>query len=299
MNKIATTSTTSTLAQPSLTADPAVSYAIRRYHSEIEFKARVPTLPAALPAGDKAAITNRLADVRKALRGLAGLTEREAVGAALSAMFAGFPNAKGLDPHSTIATYIAKLSDLPAWAIVAACTDVEHGAVAGMSPDYPPSASRMYQIAESKVAELRIEKRKIETVLSARPADVPARTPEEIERIATKMKVFAEDRAAKEQPDPAMRARQQAENERQTAERIKRNDADIQREYRAHGLEPVMFNGRPVSLRLAHSMGATLYKIGKAPPPKCESTPEENDDAETTKDHQSDEPEQRADRGVG
>jgi hypothetical protein len=219
----------------------------------------------AIPKADKDAIEGRLAEVNRTLLPMRGMTNREKIGAALARMFSGFTNTKSLDPQTTIATYLVKLAELPAWAIEAAIYDVERGRVDGLSPDFPPSAARVFQLTEIKLTELREEKRKIETLVRAKVEEAP-HSPESVARVGAMMKSLSEKMggASIEGIKKAERDRKRTEADHRT---IKRNDASIILEYRMHGLEPVMVNGRPMSLSLARATGAKLVKRIATPEP--------------------------------
>lgn len=248
-------------------ADPATRRMLDHHHRQIAWHGNRATLEYALTTDDQDALKGRLATLRKVLAPTNAGTERQRIAEALSRMFSRFTNTGNVaNPRATIAAYVSGLADLPTWAVLAGIADVERGAVEGLSPDFAPSAPRLHQIAESKLAELREEHRKVELVLTARVDADPVRTPEEIARAGERIRAMhAEARhvlQAGTEQEAAARAARSAEA---TVATIARTDAMIVAEYRAAGLDPVMRGGRPVSLALARAVGARLRRPGEAP----------------------------------
>lgn len=248
-------------------ADPATLRMLDHHHRQIAWQGNRATLDYALTADDQDALKGRLATLRKVLAPTNAGTERQRIAEALSRMFSRFTNTGGVaNPRATIAAYVSGLSDLPTWAVLAGIADVERGAVEGLSPDFAPSAPRLHQIAEAKLADLREERGKVELVLTARVDADPVRTPEEIARTGERIRAMqAEARhvlQAGTEQEAAVRAARSAEA---TAATIARTDAMIIAEYTAAGLEPILRGGRPVSLALARSVGARFYRRGEVP----------------------------------
>ncbi|HWW46294.1 MAG TPA: hypothetical protein VNZ94_00445 [Xanthobacteraceae bacterium] len=241
-----------------LAADLIVADTLSRHHRKIQWAGNSPTIAHAVPAADRNALTGRLTVLRKALMPMNAMSDRQRIGTALMKLLAGYTNTAGItNPKATITAYIAKLDELPAWAIEAAINDIERGRVEGLSPDFPPSAARIFQVAETKLADVVREKGMVEQVLSARVVEqLPLRDPDEVQRIAASMRAMAEEFKAQVAGDKEEADQKQKELSRRT---IEANDQRILAEYRMRGLEPAMFNGRPVSLSLARITGAEIY----------------------------------------
>jgi hypothetical protein len=237
----------------------------------VTWHGNVAMLDTAIPSRERDALKSRLVECRRAMMPMNSISDREKIGLALTKLLSGFAHTGSMIPQITIAAYVSKLAELPAWAVEAAIADIDRGRVEGMSPDFPPSAARIFQLAEAKMSDVRSEQRRIEVVLNARVADGPARHPDEVRRVAESMKTFAADMAAKIQPETDEQNQKRRENDQRTKER---QDAALVLEYHMHGFEPVMFNGRPVSISLARTTGARLVPRVKAPAPKCEFSQE-------------------------
>lgn len=270
-----TTTTASRSTAPS-TIDPAPTPQMRmlvdRHHRAITWQGNVPTLMAAVPADTREAMKDRLTALRKALAPINSMAERDQVALALTRMFSRYVNTGSVsNQRATITAYVTALSGFPAWAVLKAIEEVERGAVEGMNPDFPPSAPRLCQIAEGHTAQPREEKAKVEAVLNARVDEVTQRDPDEVARVAAKMRAAADElgaRVAAEQGETEQRRRER------DAQKIAANDREIIREYHAAGIAPVMAsNGRPMSMTLARMSNLKLHQLGEAPPPACEFYP--------------------------
>lgn len=254
---------------PSLTADPSTANATENLYRRVTWRGNVAILDKQIPDHQQNALKARLAECRRAMMPTSSISERAKIGLALSRLFQGYAHtgSLGAGAESSVAAYVAKLSELPAWAVEAAIADIDRGRVEGMSPDFPPSAARIFQLAEAKTADVRSEQRRIEIVLQARVNEEPSRHPDEVRRVADSMRALANDIAAKNPPESDEEARRRKERIQRD---IERQDAAMILEYHMHGFEPVMFNGRPVSIALARATGARLVPRVKAPAPKCE-----------------------------
>lgn len=259
---------------PSLTADPATAHAAESLYRRVTWQGNVAVLDAPVPNRQREALKSRLVECRRALMPVNSISDRAKIGLALSRLFQGYAHTGSASPESSIAAYVAKLEELPMWAVEAAIADLARGRVEGMSPDFPPSAARIFQLAEAKMGDVKTEQRRIEVVLNARVAEEPARHPDEVRRVAESMKTFAAEMAAKNPTESEEATRERRERDQRNKER---NDAALVIEYHMHGFEPVMFNGRPMSMSLARATGARLIPRMKAPVPKCEFSQEPAD----------------------
>lgn len=252
--------TTSTVSRSTVEIDTpaAIRVTLDRHLRRIERRGSVAMIDAALPVADQESLKGRLAAIRKLLMPINSAADREQIGGALTRMFARYPNTGAMtNPRGTIAAYVAALTDLPLWATLAAIEDIERGAVEGLSPDFAPSAPRIYQTAEQHVAPLRGEKVRIETVLGARIDAQVERDPAEAARVGAQMRALADGTAARVALEQVEADRRQRERD---AASIARTETMILDEYRHHGIEPVMCNGHPIPLATARVTGAALTK---------------------------------------
>jgi hypothetical protein len=117
--------------------------------------------------------------------------DKRTAGSAIASMLTAWIYSGKGDPRDTIAGYITHLSDMPLFAIEDACRKVAKGYVDGLSPDFPPSAARLHQLAMDACAELKKEMADLHEVLTAKAHHEP--TDEERSRIAIGFKRLAED----------------------------------------------------------------------------------------------------------
>lgn len=169
------------------------------------------------------------------------------LGVAITAMLAGFLNAKSADPKATMAAYVAELSRYPAWAVERACRAIGSGQVPDLSPDYPPSAPRIAQIAQSFLSEHYAERARIQAVLDAKQAYVASE--EERERIAVGLKEVSERLRSKDDAE-ALRRKAEADTRAREA-----SADDVRRAREAAGLPPVAPGSVPVSPSLLKTLG--------------------------------------------
>ncbi|BEV44400.1 hypothetical protein [Afipia carboxidovorans] len=168
------------------------------------------------------------------------------LGLAITAMLAGFLNAKSADPKATTAAYVTELQRYPAWAVERACRAVGSGEVPGLSPDFPPSAARIAQIAQSHLDEHYAERTRIQTVLTAKLAYQPSQG--ERERIAEGFKEIS-DRLRQKDDGEALRRKAEADQRSREA-----SAADICRTREAAGLPPPAPGALPVSPSLLKTL---------------------------------------------
>src|ERR1700675_4849793 len=202
---------------PSLKPKPETAYAINRHSRQISHKGNIPTLPAPVPAEDKLAMISRLAECHKLMMPL-NANERAPLALALSLMFAGFNDHRAMDVEMIVTSYIRAFSTLPFWSVERAIFDIERGRVEGLSPDFRPTAARIFQVAEAKLAEIRAEKARIETILGAQVEDVPICDPAEVLRVEAKMKTFAAEFARQTEAQRETDDRKQKESAQRALE---------------------------------------------------------------------------------
>jgi len=104
---------------------------------------------------------------------------RSEIEEAVAALMMAYPSMRGLshvEAQVLIRKYADDLSDIPLWSIKAAARDISRGAVSDMSPDFPPSAPRVRQLADEHVEWCKKELRDLMLVLRAdvEPPEDPA-----------------------------------------------------------------------------------------------------------------------------
>jgi hypothetical protein len=129
--------------------------------------------------------------------------DREASGAAIATMLAGFPNA--VKPNETAeqvaAWYVQELElppAVPTWAVERACLDIRKGQAADIGPrTYPrPSTLAVRKLADAYAYKARCEINSITDVLRGRQAD-PVLTPEERAKLKLRWRGFADEMIAR------------------------------------------------------------------------------------------------------
>lgn len=204
-------------------------------------------------------LERRRRECRVLLRGLNGVGDQQQAALAVSLVLQGYSGRVG-DAQGTVSAYIDVLQDMPLWATQQACEDVRRGRVAGVNPDFPPSAARLHQVADEKLTPLRQELRKLDIVLDSKVHEIEQNIPAE-ERAAV-LKGIRETIA---QLNTASGMEDEAETEKRKA-RIRvqrdRDDEALVREYEHEGIVPHFdsHTKRPVSLRLARMLGLPLER---------------------------------------
>lgn len=102
------------------------------------------------------------------------------------------------------------------------------------------------------------------------PEDQP-RTAEEVERVQIGLKSFKDAMAQGNQAQEEARKARAAEINRQ---RDEADEVNRRMAYIVAGFEPVMVNGKTMTISLARAIGAKLIPRAKPPAPKCEFSPE-------------------------
>lgn len=126
-----------------------------------------------LPSITRGKMENRC---KLVLRSTVSATSSE-IEEAVAGLMMAYPSMRGLshiEAQVLIRKYAEDLADMPLWAIKAAGRDISRGAVSDMSPDFPPSAPRVRQLADDHVEWCKKELRDLMTILRAKvepPAD--------------------------------------------------------------------------------------------------------------------------------
>lgn len=95
---------------------------------------------------------------------------RSEIEEAVAALMMAYPSMRGLshvEAQVLIRKYADDLSDMPLWSIKAAARDISRGAVSDMSPDFPPSAPRVRQLADEHIEWCKKELRDLMVILKA------------------------------------------------------------------------------------------------------------------------------------
>lgn len=161
-----------------------------------------------------------------------------------------------------MAAYIHHLSEIPLFAIVAACADVKAGRVFDvdrrtgnrlpLDPDRPPSTIRLRQVAEKHVERMANEKWSFERILRAKRALDPPVSEQERKRVGDGLRSLASGLAKLSVED-------RIEKERLIADKVKKqqdeNDRRMLAQYEARGIRPVYVAGCLLSTHLSGKLG--------------------------------------------
>ncbi len=181
---------------------------------------------------EKAALGGRADELKLALRPISQASEEMRRAAeALAQLFLGFPSMRNVDAQAMITAYVQHMSDMPLFAVRAACDDVVKGKVKGLDPDWPPTSVRLVEIAEKHSRPLIEESIRISKTLTGKQTVVEV-SPEERARVGEKLKVMAQDMTkatGKEASDQAKAT---------LAKMASDNQEKILAEYRRLGIEP-------------------------------------------------------------
>lgn len=172
-------------------------------------------------------------------------------GAAIAEMFQGFITWKP-DPkikEQSIGWYVHELSDLPLFAIEAACMDVRMGRVPDLKPDFPPSSARMVQLAREHMIPVAAQYSRVKAVLQITVVRRDDTDPEMAARVSKNLRELADNLNAKH-------VQQETEEREKIAKKtIERNQKDVLAEYAAHGLTPIQAaKGITISMSLAKNI---------------------------------------------
>ena len=162
-------------------------------------------------ANEREALERRVSVLTLSLRH----TDDDAVDTALNVLFVTMkpPSGNDVEIEVTIAAYKSVLADLPAWAVVAACTDAINGR--GLSQTFAPAAAELRVRAERIAEPVMRERQRIRTVIEAADKGAPVQNDET--RAATMAKVeplLKEIRASAAEEDEKRKAIHRAAMER-------------------------------------------------------------------------------------
>jgi hypothetical protein len=193
--------------------------------------------PVALRRGltreEKAALQARVRELMMVLRPISQVSEEmKRAAEALAQMFLGFPSMRNVDAKAMITAYVQHMSDLPLYAIRAACDDVVKARVKGLDPDWPPTSVRLVEIAQSHTSGPIGESITIGKALAGKVHERET-TPQEKERIRLGLQRMSKDlqeKADQERIDRVAKTQQAVSDGTR---------AKILLEYRRLGIEPV------------------------------------------------------------
>lgn len=259
MNNLAPAVSTSTSTSLRTTADRATADLIGSFANRLEQDLGEWFLPALPTPEQRQRLVTRQSEVRQALRPISlSDADRQKAAIAITAMLTAWIHTGKADPKSTVAAYVMHMQDVPLFAIEKACADVARGYVEGVSPDFPPSAARLHQLAIDACEALAREEANIKKILSAKLAYTPS--PEERERVKEKFRLLAEAlKGMPADPETEQRKEEGARRIKEATERAKL------REYEALGVEPVYAAD---GFLLSPSL---LKQLGAMPKPKEDS----------------------------
>lgn len=87
---------------------------------------------------------------------------------AIAEMLGAFPAGSSGSEKAIVAKWLQVVSDLPSWAILRACAQIESGDAEGASLDYRPSAPRLKAVAKEVMVPWLEELAQVRAVLSAK-----------------------------------------------------------------------------------------------------------------------------------
>lgn len=95
------------------------------------------------------------------------------------------------DPQGLIAAYVQAMSDLPIFAVLAACEDAKAGKIKGQDSDFMPSTALMIPAAEKRVFPVEGERLMIQKTLDGKVAD-PELTREQKDKLHVGLRAVAD-----------------------------------------------------------------------------------------------------------
>jgi hypothetical protein len=220
---------------------------------------------------ERKTLSKRARDLESVIAALgsAGMGEAKKL---LAQFFLGYPSLLNADAPGLITAYISDLRSVPLFALRAALDDIKHGRITvsdgkgrqmPLDKDWPPSSSRIYDIAVKISEPSWQEFTKINRVLGTVQLARPDMTDDERERVKLKIKSLHSQFTKSVATDDAnvIDANQEAEL-RAEAERARQQQAR-EMEYRSAGLEPIYADEKKtiiVSLPLMLLMGHRIKK---------------------------------------
>lgn len=182
MNQIAKTSHTTSISQQTV-RDRELSILVASFGNKVALEKDGTWWLEQLPTTEqRRGIVERQSSINRTLQAASmSDADKTRIARAVAQALAGWVNAKSSNPEASVAGYVLHLQDLPAFAVEKACERVGRGQVEGLSPDFPPSAARLHQLAKEEIEALTTEAITIARVLRAKLQ--PPRKPEDDARL--------------------------------------------------------------------------------------------------------------------
>ena len=233
---------------------------LNQYENDILEEGRILTLSKEVTRAGRQIMTDRHHAIANSLRGCGlAMATREKAAAAIAGMFRdGWPTYKMDNPKQVVAAYLNNLQDYPIWAVESVCAHAAKGLVMDLRPDFPPTAARLSQLCESKIADLKDERRKFLRVLSIK--DIRA-TPMSNEDRAAAAGRYEQWKAENRRPDP-ISLEEQRQRDGATQRTLETTEQLILRENAARGMEPVRVEIGPKKILVSPFLLDSIKKFG-------------------------------------
>src|SRR5574343_722745 len=157
MTTLPTPQATTSISGPIQPIDRGLSDLVAAYRNRIETVRGQSVIRGLAPTVEHRNLMRaRYDDTTRALRpARMNDQDKRKAGAAIASMLSAWMHMGRNNPAETVASYTAHLADMPLFAIEDACRKVAKGYVDGLSPDFPPSAARLHQLALEACALLK------------------------------------------------------------------------------------------------------------------------------------------------
>lgn len=165
-NELSTSVKMSSLSAPTVDRDAMAALAVALNLLTREYPAAPEMLSEPLAPRLRAALETRRSVLQAAL-GAASVRDRLRMGVAISGLLAAFPGASVGGLEGTVAKYVQVCEDLPAWAVIEACSLIESGRAEGVSLDFRPMAPRVRSVAADLLMPWLAEFHNLRRVLNA------------------------------------------------------------------------------------------------------------------------------------
>ncbi len=144
----------------------------------------------------------------------------------IAATLGGYPqlHREGAGAAQMVAGFVTLLRSFPLFAITEVCEDLQHGRVAEVNPNHPPTAPMIARLAEAKVEPYRTEQGRIRNLLDAKVRERPMSDEERARARQKGIEVVEMLRASTErlEAQDRLKARQEREQRQQRNDQMKR-----------------------------------------------------------------------------
>lgn len=243
-------------AMHSLVPPQHVAETLRALSNQLEGQAPYQTISALPTVAQRSRLIERQKQVRSLVTPASeSVAAQSRIAAAVGRMLGGWLNLKVGNVAETIAGFTDALQPLPGWAVELACEDFREGKATEMvlgverklSPDFAPSAARVFAVARAKLTDLYAEGALIDKLLTVKisPPTVSRTEQDEVAimmaDLSAKMGVMLDADRKRE----AAAARKLADEARARVAQFAA-DADRRRlaRFNEAGLQPIYVNGR-------------------------------------------------------